>query len=212
MRKTNRHSSLHLLFLSGIFGLFGLYATGSAHAQALPVADKASDISVFAGVGRVKTDYGKDTNKGVTAGFDFTRYFRRLPVVPSIELRGSYVPAPAVTEKSFTGGLRLSYPFHRFHPYGDFLAGGAELTFHPDPYPGYTSDRGRIYSFGGGIDVDVVRNIALMVDYQQQKWNLGQNIAFAPYGTDFTLSPKLLVIGVHYTIPFRTHNREGEVR
>ncbi len=212
MRQIDRYTPVKLLLVFGIWVSLGLYAPASANAQALPVADKASDIAAFAGVGHVKTDYGKDTNKGFTAGVDFTRYFRRLPVDPSIEVRGSYVPSAAVTEKSFVGGLRITGNLRRFHPYGDFLAGGAEISFHPDPYPGYTSDRGRMLSFGGGIDFDVVRHFALMVDYQQQKWNLGQNIVFAPYGTDFTLTPKLLVIGVNYKIPFRSHNREGEAR
>lgn len=212
MRQPTLNNPLKFLFVFGILGFLSALAPASATAQALPVADKASDISAFVGVGHVKTDYGKDTNDGVTGGVDFTRYFRRLPVDPSIEVRGSFVPSSAVTEKVILGGLRLTYDLRRFHPYGDFLAGGAEITFHPDPYAGYTGDRGRIYSFGGGINFDVVHNIALMVDFQQQSWNLGKNIVLQPNNSNFTLSPKLLVIGVNYRIPFRTHNREGEVR
>jgi hypothetical protein len=207
-----RQAHLKFLFVFGILGFLSVYAPSSATAQALPVADKASDISVFAGVGHVDPDYGKIANDGITAGVDFTRYFRRLPVDPSIEVRGTYVDSLQVTEKAVMGGLRLTGNLRRFHPYGDFLVGGAEITFHPDPLPGYTGDRGRIYSLGGGVDIDLFHNVALMADYQHQSWNLGKNIAVHPDGSNFTLSPTWIVVGLHYTIPFRTHNRQGEVR
>lgn len=212
MRQTNLHNPVKFLFVFGILGFLGALASASATAQALPVADKASDISVFAGVGHVNPDYGKTANDGITAGVDFTRYFRRLRVDPSIEARGTYVNSLQVTEKAVMGGIRITGNLHRFHPYADFLAGGADITFHPDPFPGYTGDRGRIYSYGGGVNIDLLRNIALMAEYQEQSWNLGKNEAIHSDGSNFTLSPTLIMVGVHYTIPFKTHNRQAEVR
>lgn len=165
---------------------------GHLFAQATTSAAKTEDISVFAGVELANPEYGPNDNSGVALGADFTRYFRHLPVQPSLELRANLNYGTYADERSVLVGLKAGYQYHRFDPYVDFLVGPGFIH-----YPlniNYTDDNSVVYSYGGGIDVDLLRNFSLKLDLQQQRWN-----------TDtFTFKPVVGVIGVTYHIPFRS--------
>jgi hypothetical protein len=180
-----------------------------SHGQAIPTASKGAEISAFGGYAVAKTDYGPSARKGISAGVDFT-IFPRFAVAPSLEVRAQDVVAQDVTEKAVLVGLRVQKDFRdKLHPYVDFLIGGSEIVYHIQPYPDYTSDKSKAYSFGGGINIDIMRHFGLKMDVQRQNLNFGSNYALQPTG-NYTLTPTTAMVGVTYTVPFRTLNRHGD--
>ena len=93
--------------------------------------------------------------------------------------------------------------FTRYHPYIDFLAGTGTIHFNTRAITGYVGDNSIIYNFGGGVDIDLMHNVALRVDYQHQLWSLGQETN--------TFSPNLLLFGINYTIPFRDYKSQRDL-
>jgi hypothetical protein len=175
----------------------------AARAQQLPTASRSMDIFAFGGYTFSQPDYGPHEN-GVTAGVDFTRYFK-WPVVPSLEIRGNYTTGPVIKEKSILFGLRLHTNFKRFHPYADALYGGNKINFVILPRgPTYTYDIASAISVGGGVDIDLVNNFQAKFDFQNQFMNFGPN-GTQPNNGDFTLTPRYWTGGVVYRIPFRRH-------
>jgi hypothetical protein len=199
------HGSRILFSLACLATLTGILSPTYLHAQSVPTESKGMELSAFAGFVAARPDYYTANNTGVAAGAAFTRFFEHLPVDPSLELRGTYASGSAVTERTVSAGLRISKRFHRYHPYIDFLVGEGSIVYATDPAPFEHEDRGLEYSFGGGLDIDLVHNFQARVDIQQQSWNLGENGTLKPQGGDYTLSPTTLLIGINYVIPFRPH-------
>ena len=163
-----------------------------AAAQASTTASKTQDISVFGGLEFANPEYGPDSNTGGALGADFTRYFRHLPVAPSLELRANFNDGPYANESSYLFGLRAGYGYSRYTPYVDFLVGPGNI--HYPRNVGYTGDNSIVYDYGGGLEIDLVRNFSLKLDVQQQRWNTGT----------FTFTPVTGIVGVTYHIPFRS--------
>lgn len=181
-----------------------------ASAQAYATAEKKADIFVFGGFSDTSPDYGPTWNKGATVGVDYTRYLK-WSYVPSLELRATFGNGSTVNEHTYMGGLRVHKRiFRRFAPYADALFGLGTITY-PERGSGGTiihvDDSGFAYSLGGGVDIGLVHNFMLKADFQQQFWNLGENTVEVPSGANFTLSPKVLTIGVSYRIPFHSDVR-----
>ena len=173
-----------------------------APAQATPAASKSVDFSAFGGYLHDLPDYGPFGNNGATFGVNVTRYFH-FPVAPSLEARVNIAPGKTARESSYLFGVRAQGTvLRRFHPYADFLVGPGTIHFDVPPDPGYTGDNSTVYSYGGGLDVDVAHNFQAKVDFQYQSWNLG---------TNYTLSPSLTMIGIAYRFPFRAHNRQRDL-
>jgi len=190
--------------------LFALPFTGvsvfRSCAQSLTTASKGAEISAYGGYVASSPDYGLFIKKGIGAGVDFT-IFPRLPVAPSLEIRGHEAFGGTVTEKALMAGLRVQKDLRqRYHPYADFLIGTGEIVYQVDPYPQYNSDRSKAYSYGGGINIDVAKHFAAKFDFQEQSWNLGSNGNLKPSGGNYTLSPRTFLVGATYTIPFRKLN------
>lgn len=162
------------------------------HAQAGTTASKTEDVSVFGGIEFANPEYGPDSNTGGAIGVDFTRYFRHLPVQPSLELRANFNSGSYADEHSYLFGVRAAYAYRRYNPYVDFLVGPGNIH-----YPlniNYAGDNSIVYNYGGGLDIDVARNFSLKLDLQQQRWN-----------TDtFKFTPVVGIVGVTYHIPFRS--------
>ena len=182
---------LRLLSFALILGAAGILVP-AASAQASTTAGKTEDISVFAGVEFANPEYGPTNNTGGAVGLDFTRYFRHLPIQPSLEFRLNFNDGTYADEHSYLFGLRAAYQYRRFNPYVDFLVGPGDI--HYPLNTGYTGDNSTVYNYGGGLDVDLLRNISLKLDLQQQRWN-----------TDtFAFTPVVGIVGVTYHIPFRS--------
>ncbi|MEO7029468.1 MAG: hypothetical protein ABI147_08690 [Acidobacteriaceae bacterium] len=178
--------------------LLAIAPTLRSQAQGLPTASKTIDISVFGGYLTENPDYGPTRNKGFFVGANATRYFH-WPVAPSLEVRYNRTTGQYINDSSFVGGPRIQVDlFHRFHPYADFLLGIDSIHFVRPFDPTFLNDSAIVYDLGGGIDIDLVRNFQLKLDYQGQTAN---------FGSGFSLAPRPLSIGVVYRIPFRPNTR-----
>jgi hypothetical protein len=176
-------------------------------AQDMPTESKGEEISAFAGGLSVAPDYDTPRDTGIVAGATFTRFFEALPFAPAFEARATDVHGPTVDERTVSFGLQATRRFHRFYPYANFLIGIGSIVYAVNPVPGEHEDRGREFSLGGGLDIDIVHNIRARIDFQQQFWNLGTNPTLAPRAPNnvYTLSPTAIMIGINYVIPFRPH-------
>jgi hypothetical protein len=160
-----------------------------ASAQASYTAD-GGGISVFGGVSRLDTDYGVNDN-GYMIGGDLTLSPRKFRfVTPSLEVRYTGSTGDAITESSFSGGIKIEKGFHRFHPYANLLIGYGAITY---VFAGGQSDNSIIYDVGVGLDVDIYRRFAIKVDAQEQFWKLGQATS--------ELTPQMVTVGVRYRLP-----------
>jgi hypothetical protein len=170
-------------------------------AQAAPAAERNGELSASFAYSLVSPKWNgiSETNNGLTVGLDYAHYVRRLPVLPSLTLRGKFAPGNTVGERTVGGGLRAERPFGSFRVYGDFLVSSGVITFtHPViDVRGklYATDDSIVYSAGGGVDVDLTKTWALRADYQHEWWSIGINQNFAP---------NAMSLGVVYRLPFRT--------
>src|ERR1035441_9994153 len=182
MRNTHHRSIWTALFLLGIL----CATTRLASAQAMVGAERGADITPFVQTALVSPDWGLTRNLGYTVGVDYTRFIRSI-VQPSLELRMTGANGTTVNERSYTGGLKLQTAIHRVHPYATLLAGYGTIAFN---YPNgrYTGDNGTIFSYGGGVDLNVTSQWKARVDFVQQHWNLDQAI----------LTPTIFGIGIAY--------------
>jgi opacity protein-like surface antigen len=189
----------------------GLLAAPSLNAQALPTANRRAEISVFGGYMLSDLDFDGKSKDGFAFGADFT-VFPHFFVDPSVEVRYDHASIAQISEHAYLIGPRVQKDYRRVHPYANFLVGIGGIDYHPAPFfdPRDTSDSGRNYSIGGGVDFDVARNISVKVDYQQQFWNLGKDPNVTPTG-DYTLSPTTLLFGVTYHIPFSGLRKQREL-
>ena len=172
-----------------------------ADAQAQATAAKTLSLDVFGAVTALDPKYGVTTRElGYTVGGDITRHFRLLDV--SFEARYTSATGFSADESTYGGGFKLERAFNRFHPYVDFLVGSGNIHFdHPEIYgsPTYTHDNSFVYEAGGGVDYDLIRNFAVKVDFQDERWRLGtERPAFNPNNGS---------VGIVYRIPFRALHR-----
>jgi len=170
-----------------------------ARAQADATASRIAEVSAFVGFTHSNPDYGSARNSGFTAGADYTRFFH-WRIVPSFEVRANYTTGLDMNQETALAGLRLHTDFHRFHPYADALIGATRITFAVPPAPGYIHDTAGATSFGGGVNIDLIRSFQAKVDFQEQFENFGPN-GTLPGNANFTLSPTLLTVGVVYRLP-----------
>ena len=184
------------LFCASLFCLLPLFS----HAQAAPTAIRSSAVDLYAAGAISQTDYNS-TDQGFVIGGDFTYHLRHFDA--SLDLRYNHVTGNAVGEKSFDGGVRISKPFGRYHPYVHALIGYGVVTFDNPTrnFDGtlYTYDNSTVYDFGGGVDIDLTRRFALKVDGQYQYWNLGAR----GDANAVKLNPTLGSIGIIYHLPYR---------
>ena len=186
--------------------------SANAHGQSLTTASKSAEISAFGGYMASQPDYGSFIKKGFAGGADLT-IFPKFPVAPSLEVRADVAAGDFITENAYLIGVRVQRDIrNKYHPYADFLVGEGQITYKVAPYPNYTGDKSKAYSYGGGINIDVAYHLAAKFDFQEQSWNLGANASLKPQGGNYTLSPTTMIVGVTYTIPFRKLNRHGDFR
>jgi hypothetical protein len=176
-------------------------APSRASAQEFPTASKDMDISAFGGYENLDPSYySAPRDSGLLLGADLTRYIGHWPVAPSVELRANFAGGPTVNEHSYLFGLRAQgHVFRRYYPYADVLVGLGSIYYNHPTIPGYTHDNSIVFSFGGGVDIDLIHNFQAKLDIQGQHWNLGT-------GNDSDiLTPSVISIGLAYRIPFKPH-------
>lgn len=186
-----------LLFVTA---LLPFLAHNPLSAQATAAAEKKGDLSVYGLYSLVWPSWlgTTQTNNGFTFGMDYLRHVR-LPVAPTLELRGKVSSGPRYNEHTWGGGIKVepNQPLGAFRPYVTFLVSSGTIKFNQlvIDYRGlpYTSDNSLVTSFGGGLDVDLTAKWAVRGDFQYEWWSIGTNQNF---------NPKALSIGVVYRIPF----------
>src|SRR5215469_4645859 len=82
------------------------FASRPLSAQAAPGAERTGEFSAFITYSLVWPQWNgiSDTNNGVTFGFEYARFIRHLPVVPTLEMRGKQAPGSTVGEHTLGGG------------------------------------------------------------------------------------------------------------
>jgi len=173
-------------------------AAPRARAQAIPTAEKANDISAFAGGSYSNPEYGTYYNTGFTFGANLVQHHLNRHLDPSIEARFNLTSGTDVNEKTYLVGLRAQTAYHILHPYGDFLIGGGNIRFNLSNGQTYTTNNATVLSYGGGLDLDVYRQYQLKLDIQQQHWLLG----------DQPFQPWIALVGVTYRFHFRDYNKQ----
>jgi len=190
---TSQVKITRLLLLPFVAALLLGSGANRASAQASYAAARANTpLSVFGAFSRLNPDYGPQTNYGYTFGADYTRHYRLLD--PSLEGRVSHAGGQTVGQTSYMGGIKGGKDFGRFHPYGDFLLGYGKITF-THPHGQYFRDDSTVFDAGGGVDVDIIGNLAAKADFQFQSWKLGN--------ANSRLTPKILSFGLVYRLPLK---------
>lgn len=177
----------------------------SADAQRAPVEYRTRSVSVYGGFLYNNIGFTADSAVGFSAGVDATQHFLRVPLAVSLELRANAAYGFAADEHSYIFGPRVSYGFGRYHPYGDFELGLGNIHFGQDLriQEEYYGDKSAVVAGGGGLDVDLFKNVAATVDFQAQHWDVDPRL-------HRVFIPTLLTFGVRYTIPFRPFHRAGD--
>ncbi len=171
----------------------------SSPAQRESTAYKTAGVSVFGGYLNLAPDVGPFRDNGFAAGIDYTRYFH-FPLTPSVEVRSNVAKGTAVNEKSYLVGLRGEGTLlHIYHPYGDFLVGKGTIHYNQQYFgEGYIlGDSSAVFSYGGGVNIEIAHDWQLKLDVQQQRWRPGVYTYYHPLG---------LLVGVDYRIPFKRLN------
>jgi hypothetical protein len=185
-----------------------IFAAATASAQSLPTASQQLQLSAFAGVSGTFLDIDGGKNAGFTAGVDLT-FLRFRHFKPAIEARGTYPvdDGHLASEKNFLVGPKVEYPWHRLHPYGDFLIGRGEINYISTFIVGndlqYISSNTAVYSPGGGLDYDLWHNIALKGDFQAQHWDT----PVVPAGSVWAKSVTFAVV---YNFDFNPHHHHKQ--
>ncbi len=188
-----------------------------SHAQVVPaIKGGGSQINVYGLYALVKADgnstldYPKSSpqpsnpfdangwNQGISGGVDF-RLGRFIFGQPALGTRFTYSKGTFANERTFMFGPELHYIYKKFRPYGDFMIGPGNLTYHSGQ-----TDNSIVYEFGGGVDYHKNRTLNFrMVDFQYQLWDLGNHYyppGFVPGAPgqfiDTTLKPYTLSFGI----------------
>jgi hypothetical protein len=181
-----------------------------AFSQAYPTATQASQLSVFGGITGTDTGLASGNNLGLTGGVGL-RFPPFRGFYPELEFRGTYaVDDDGIDrQKNALGGLKIAAHLGRLQPYGNFLIGRGEISYLGSGYqvPGrpifYTQSSSIVLSPGGGLDLNISKQLALKIDLQVQRYST----PVAETGHIFATSGTL---GIAYRFDFNDHARHRE--
>jgi len=200
--------TITLLFVS-------LAACSIAGAQAFPTAPQPLQFSAFGAATGTFTGLDGGRNLGITAGIDvgFKPFYH---FYPTAEVRGTYpIDGGQVdAQENILYGIKLARFYGRYHPYANFLVGRGKINYQHGGYPNpsdtllYIDSVSNVFSYGGGLDLDITDHVSLKVDAQ-----------FQQYATPVTPSGHLysipITVGLVYRFDFNHHiryNADGQVK
>jgi len=200
--------TITLLFVS-------LAACSIAGAQAFPTATQPLQFSAFGAATGTFTGLDGGRNLGITAGIDvgFKPFYH---FYPTAEVRGTYpIDGGQVdAQENILYGIKLARFYGRYHPYANFLVGRGKINYQHGGYPNpsdtllYIDSVSNVFSYGGGLDLDITDHVSLKVDAQ-----------FQQYATPVTPSGHLysipITVGLVYRFDFNHHiryNADGQVK
>jgi opacity protein-like surface antigen len=191
LRRIAPHAFSAALLITGALAL-----PASLAAQAKSPYSKIFDIYAFGGYVNANPAYASSLyrNNGVSGGLQVAHHFDILHVDTALEARVTISTGPAIREDTYLFGLHAEHPFfHYLHPYATGLAGPGTLHFNFTNPNGYQGDNSIVYSYGGGLDLDLTSTFRLKADYRSEYWTIGHYQTFAP---------QVLTFGVTYHFPF----------
>ena len=160
------------------------------NAQATPTASRMIRFRSQIGIAgtQVQTDHGPGTDRGLViyGDIDISKYLG----VEALFRDATIVSPSDFGIDNYLIGPRASFRRGRFTPYAKALFGYAFINFQKGYYPQDSSERHRIYTLGGGVDMRATPHINVrLFDYERQDW-----LGFQPHG----LTPSSESIGVAY--------------
>jgi len=186
-----------------------LAACSIAGAQAFPTATQPLQFSAFGTATGTYTGLSGGKNLGITAGVDlgfmpFHRFY------PTVEARGTYPvdDGKIDAQENILVGIKMARFYGRYHPYADFLYGRGKITYQNGGYPNpagtllYLDSVSNVFSYGGGLDLDITDQVSLKVDAQFQQYA-------SPVTTSGHLFSKPLSVGLVYRFDFNHHFHYG---
>jgi hypothetical protein len=206
---------LNLGFRVTTLTFFTVTACAVAGAQAFPTATQPLHLSAFGAATATYTGLSGGRNIGMTAGVDLSfRPFYRL--YPTAEVRGTYPidDGQVDSQENLLYGIKIEKLYHRLHPYGNFLVGRDKITYQNGGYPNaagtllYLSSVSNIFSYGGGVDLDINDYLALKVDAQFQQIGV-------PVNSTGHIYAKPISVGIVYHFDFNhrfRYDADGQVK
>jgi hypothetical protein len=182
---------------------YSLSAWGGATGTFVNLPLNNSGIPVVTNGGPFDSLFTGGKNVGISAGVDL-RVWHYHGFLPSVEIRGTYPIAngKGAAEENALAGIKIEYPLaRRYHLYGDFLFGRAELKYQGSGYPSpdgsllYQQTYSNVLSPGLGVDIDVNHHFAVKLD--AQLWHIS-----VPVTASGTLNSLAGTAGVIYRFDF----------
>lgn len=164
-----------------------LWAARLSPAQAVPTASRAGIAQIGVGWSVANADYSPHKIQGLSiyGTYDFARHWG----IEGTIHRTSLITPADIGEDSYLLGPRYVFRHSRFSPYVKALfgLGRFKYNFKDAPDTAYTY---KIYSFGGGLDVQLTHHVNVRaVDFEYQQWP-----GYPPNG----LSPQVWTFGAAY--------------
>jgi hypothetical protein len=167
----------------------GAILPNASDAQVVPaIKGGGSQINVYGLYVPVKTDFNSALdyppanppppyffdangwNQGGSVGADF-RLGRFVFGQPAVGARYTYSRGTTGSQRTAMFGPELHYIYRKFRPYGDFMIGPGNITYHSGQ-----TDNSIVYEFGGGVDYHKNRTLNFrIIDFQYQLWDLGNH-------------------------------------
>ncbi len=199
----------------------GAILPNASDAQVVPaIKGGGSQINVYGMYVPVKTDFNSALdyppanppppyffdangwNQGFSIGADF-RLGRFVFGQPALGARYTYSHGTTGSQRTAMFGPEIHYIYKKFRPYGDFMIGPGNITYHSGQ-----TDNSIVYELGGGVDYHKNRTLNFrMIDFQYQFWDLGNH--YYPPGLlpgqpgvyiDTKLRPYTLSFGVLFRV------------
>ena len=167
----------------------GAILPNASDAQVVPaIKGGGSQINVYGLYVPIKTDFNSALdyppanppppyffdangwNQGFSVGADF-RLGRFVFGQPALGVRYTYSSGTTGSQRTAMFGPELHYIYRKFRPYGDFMIGPGNITYHSGQ-----TDNSIVYELGGGVDYHKNRTLNFrMIDFQYQFWDLGNH-------------------------------------
>jgi hypothetical protein len=154
-------------------------------AQAVSTVSRAGVAQIGAGWSFASADYSPIQGLSICGTFDFARHWG---IEGDIHRVSTITPAD-IGEDSYLLGPRYVFRHNRFSPYAKVLFGLGRFKYQYDTAP-HTAYTYKIYSFGGGLDIQATQHINVRaIDFEYRQWP-----GYPPNG----LAPQVWTFGAAY--------------
>jgi len=167
--------------------VLGLICLGPsfASAQSMPTADRVGDLQIGGSVAYARSGYNFTPIHLIGEGL-YTTFDWKTHLGAEFNFHNTTAsPDSTVYERTYEIGPRVYLTRGRFVPYAKVMYGRGVYNFHNS----VANVAYNMYTFGGGADFRILRQLNVRADYEYQNW-----MSF-PLGT---LHPSVIMVGVAY--------------